>query len=93
MGTPLTSDMLSSVRTRKPKCGWHAAGMSLASLLQAVTCSPGMGPTGVAKLCCWHAQMDEEKKAAEGAEEAADTSGADTTAEPVKEAAAGCKHF
>ena len=32
--------------------------------------------------------MEEEKKSAEGVEKAADTSGTDTTAEPVEEAAA-----
>ena len=60
----------------------------LASLLHAVTCSPSMSQAGVADLCCWHAQMDEEKKAAEGAVEAAETSATDTTTEPFKEAAA-----
>ena len=36
----------------------------------------------------WDAQMEEEKKAAEGVEEAADTVASDTTGEPVVEAAA-----
>ena len=36
----------------------------------------------------WDAQMEEEKKSAEGAKEAADTAATDTSAEPVEEAAA-----
>ena len=60
----------------------------LASLLHAAVCSPSVGQAGVADLRCGHAQMDEEKKAAEGAVEAAETSVTDTATEPFKEAAA-----